>query len=186
MMSRYSACLQHPGVGLDVPTATAIITNLIFPFALANGLGRPIFGSLTDKLNPRNTALVTYVLIIAACLLLYTNYASQTAYTIGFMLLWGCLGGWLAIGTAATANYFGIKDYSKNYGLVFTAYGIEAVVGGIVSAQAKDLLGAYQPFFLIVAALAVVGMISAVVLMKPPHVDLSKTSAASEMKKSLT
>jgi MFS transporter, OFA family, oxalate/formate antiporter len=158
------------GAGLGVPEATALITTLIFPFALANGLGRPIFGTLTDKLNPRNTALITYVLIIAACLLIYTSYASPTAYMIGFILLWGCLGGWLAIAPTATASYFGTKEYAKNYGLIFTAYGIGAAIGGIVSAQAKDLLGAYQPFFLIVAGLAVLGMVSAVFLMKPPKV----------------
>ena len=157
------------GAGLSVPVATAMVTTLIFPFALANGLGRPIFGTLTDKLTPRNTALITYVLIIAACLLIYTNYASPRAYMIGFILLWGCLGGWLAIAPTATASYFGTKDYAKNYGLIFTAYGIGAAIGGIVSAQAKDLLGAYQPFFLIVAVLAVLGMVSAFVLMKPPE-----------------
>ena len=157
------------GAGLSVPAATAMITTLIFPFALANGLGRPIFGTLTDKLTPKNTALITYVLIIAACLLIYTNYASPTAYMIGFIILWGCLGGWLAIAPTATASYFGTKDYAKNYGLIFTAYGIGAAIGGIVSAQAKDLLGAYQPFFLIVAVLAVLGMVSAFVLMKSPE-----------------
>jgi len=154
--------------GYAPAAATALITTLIIPFALANGVGRPIFGTLTDKLNPRNTALITYVLILVACLLLYTNYTSETAYEIGFFLLWGCLGGWLAIGPTATASYFGTKDYARNYGLVFTAYGAGAVIGGIVSAQAKDLLGAYQPFFLIVAALAVLGMVVAFVLMKPP------------------
>jgi MFS family permease len=154
--------------GFAPTAATALITTLIIPFALANGVGRPIFGTLTEKLNPRNTALVTYVLILVACLLLYTNYASTTAYEVGFFLLWGCLGGWLAIGPTATATYFGTKDYARNYGLVFTAYGAGAVIGGIISAQAKDLLGAYQPFFLIVAVLAIVGMVVAFTLMKPP------------------
>jgi OFA family oxalate/formate antiporter-like MFS transporter len=154
--------------GMDVPTATALITTLTLPFALANGLGRPIFGTLTDKLTPRNTALITYVLIIVACLLLYTNYSSINAYIVCFGLLWGCLGGWLAIAPTATASYFGMKDNAKNYGLVFTAYGIGAVIGGIVSAQAKDLLGGYQPFFLIVAALAALGIIASFMLMKPP------------------
>ena len=35
---------------------------------------RPIFGTLTDKLTPKNAAMLTYVLIIAACLLMYSNY----------------------------------------------------------------------------------------------------------------
>ncbi|OPY44223.1 MAG: Major Facilitator Superfamily protein [Methanosaeta sp. PtaU1.Bin028] len=114
------------------------------------------------------TALVTYILILVACLLMYSSYSSVTAYVICFVLLWGCLGGWLAIAPTATASYFGMKDNAKNYGLVFTAYGAGAIIGGIVSAQAKDLLGAYQPFFLIVAALAVLGMVVAFMLMKPP------------------
>jgi MFS family permease len=153
---------------IDAKTAALFVTGLTLPFALCNGLGRPIFGTLTDKLTPRNTALITYVLIFVACILLYTNYSSFDVYKVSFALLWGCLGGWLAIAPTATASYFGTKDYAKNYGLVFTAYGIGAAIGGIVSAQAKDLLGAYQPFFLIVAALAVLGMVVAFVMMKPP------------------
>ena len=126
---------------MAVAAAGILMTSLTFPFALCNGLGRPIFGTLTDKLTPRNAAMITYVLIIVACLMLYTNYASVTMYTIAFALLWGCLGGWLAIAPTATASFFGMKDYAKNYGLVFTAYGIGAAIGGIVSAQAKDTHG---------------------------------------------
>jgi OFA family oxalate/formate antiporter-like MFS transporter len=156
------------GAGInDAVTRTALITNLIIPFAMFNGGIRPIFGDLTDKLGPRNMAIITYVFTIAACLLIYTNYASQIAYTIGFTILWGCLGSWLAIAPTATASYFGTKDYARNYGLVFTAYGIGSVIGGIISAQIKDIMGAFQSFFLIVAALALIGIIVAFMLLKP-------------------
>jgi MFS family permease len=154
--------------GMDAQSATALITTLTLPFALANGLGRPIFGTLTDKLTPKNTALLSFGLILVACLIMYTNYSSINAFIISFALLWGCLGGWLAIAPTATASFFGMKDNAKNYGLVFTAYGAGAVIGGIVSAQAKDLMGGYQPFFLIVAGLAVLGMVVAFLMMKPP------------------
>ena len=89
--------------------------------------------------------MITYVLIIAASLMLYTNYASVAMYTIAFALLWGCLGGWLAIAPTATASFFGMKDYAKNYGMVFTAYGIGAAIGGIVSAQARISWVAINP-----------------------------------------
>ncbi len=173
--------------GMDAVAAGALMTSLTLPFALCNGIGRPIFGTLTDKVTPRNTALLTYVLILLACLLLYMNYSSVTMYTLSFALLWGCLGGWLAIAPTATASYFGTKDYAKNYGLVFTAYGAGAVIGGIVSAQAKDILGAYQPFFLVVAGLAVLGLIVAFVMMKPPTMaGASKAPPATETKKTST
>jgi MFS transporter, OFA family, oxalate/formate antiporter len=99
---------------------------------------------------------------------MYTNYTSGNAYIAAFAILWACLGGWLAIAPTATASYFGLKDNAKNYGLIFTAYGAGAVIGGIVSAQAKTLMGGYQPFFLIVAVLAIIGIIVAQMLMKPP------------------
>lgn len=154
--------------GMSSDVANNLIFALILPFAICNGAGRPIFGALTDKLSPKNTAILSYVLIIIACLIMYTGYSSVLAYIICFCLLWGCLGGWLAIAPTATASYFGMKDNAKNYGLVFTAYGAGAIIGGIVSAQAKDILGAFQPFFLIVAALSAIGIILAFVLMKPP------------------
>jgi len=92
-------------------------------------------------------------------------------------LLWGCLGAWLAIAPTATASFFGMKDNAKNYGLVFTAYGVGAVVGGIIAAEiavtakvapGATFLDAYRPFFLVVAALAVVGLVVAFTLLKPP------------------
>jgi MFS family permease len=154
--------------GLNVDVANSLIFALILPFAIFNGAGRPLFGALADKLSPKKTAILTYVLIIAACLVIYTGYSSVWAYIISFCILWGCLGGWLAIAPTATASYFGMKDNARNYGLVYTAYGAGAIIGGIVSAQAKDILGAFQPFFLIVAGLAVLGIILALTLLKPP------------------
>ncbi|MEN6379433.1 MAG: OFA family MFS transporter [Methanofastidiosum sp.] len=154
--------------GMNTDLANNLIFALILPFAICNGAARPIFGALTDKLTPKNTAILSYGLIIVACLVMYTGYSSVWAYIICFCLLWGCLGGWLAIAPTATASYFGMKDNAKNYGLVYTAYGAGAIIGGIVSAQAKDILGAFQPFFLIVAGLSVIGIFIAFTLMKPP------------------
>lgn len=164
--------------GMTAANAKTMVFALTLPFALFNGLARPVFGTLTDKLTPRNAAMITFVGIIVACLLQYTMYSSEYAFIATFCILWGCLGAWLAIAPAATALYFGMKDNAKNYGLMFTAYGVGAVIGGIVSAEIAanapkpaagvTFLNAYQPFFLVVAALAVIGLIVAFTLMKPP------------------
>ena len=84
-------------------------------------------------------------------------------------MLWLCFGGWEGIAPAATASYFGTKDYPRNYGLVCTAYGAGAVIGNVLVGQAKDVLGAYVRVFPIVAVLAIFGLIAAVVLMKPKN-----------------
>jgi MFS family permease len=172
--------------GMDATSAGVLMTNLILPFAFCNAVGRPIFGTLTDKLTPPRAAVLSYILIIAASLLVYMNPNSVNMYTIAFSLLWLCLGGWLAIAPAATASYFGTKDYARNYGLVFTAYGVGAIVGNLMAGAAKDMLGAYVKVFPYVALLSVLGIILALVLLKPPAVAASTASTSGEMKKSST
>jgi MFS family permease len=172
--------------GMDAVAAGVLMTNLILPFAFCNAVGRPLFGTLTDKLTPPRAAILSYILIIIASLLVYLNPASVNMYTISFSLLWLCLGGWLAIAPAATANYFGTKDYARNYGLVFTAYGVGAIVGNLMAGAAKDILGGYVNVFPYVAVLSVLGIIVALLLLKPPVTTASTTSTPSEMKKSST
>ena len=154
--------------GIDVNSVSALITSLVIPFAACNGFGRPLFGSITDKLNPRKTAMLSYVLIMAASLGLFLMPASVAMYAVSFALLWLCLGGWLAIAPTTTASYFGTKDYARNYGLVFTAYGAGAVIGNLLAGQMKDIFGAYIRVFPVVAVLAGIGMVVSFALMKPP------------------
>ena len=132
------------------------ITSLVIPFAICNGFGRPIFGALVDKLGARNTALVSFVLIFLASVMMFGS-PSLTMYTIAFMVLWGCLGGWLAIAPATTGAYFGMKDYARNYGVIFTAYGVGAIIGNVMSSRMVDITGSYFGAFPIVAGMAILG-----------------------------
>lgn len=153
---------------MEVIAAGVLMTNLVLPFAFCNAVGRPIFGTLTDKLTPPRAAVLSYILIIIASLLVYLNPANVNMYAISFSILWLCLGGWLAIAPAATASYFGTKDYARNYGLVFTAYGVGAIIGNLMAGAAKDMLGGYVNVFPYVIILAVVGIVVALVMLKPP------------------
>lgn len=169
--------------GIDELAAGVLMTNLILPFAICNAGGRPLFGILTDKLTPPRAAILSYILIIIASLLVYLNPTSISMYTVAFSLLWLCLGGWLAIAPAATASYFGTKDYARNYGLIFTAYGVGAVIGNLMAGAAKDILGRYIDVFPYVAVLSVFGIIIAFMLLRPPATATSKVVSPSERKK---
>lgn len=150
-------------IGLGEETLPTL-TILIVPFALCNALGRPLFGWLTDKLAPRNIAIISFALILTASLTIFTLQSSIQAYIFTFAILWLNLGGWLAIAPAATAFFFGTKDYARNYGLVFTAYGAGALIGNLMAGLVKDFLGSYMMIFPIVATLSIVGMITATAL----------------------
>jgi MFS family permease len=150
--------------------APATAAALVGVFAIFNGIGRPIFGSLVDRLGTRTTAMANLGLIALAALLLWagSGTASSAVYTVGFAALWLCLGGWLAIAPACTAAYCGTKYYGPNYGLVFTAYGVGAIVGNLLAGSLRDIVGSYTAVFLPVAALALIGVAAAAFFLGPP------------------
>lgn len=158
-------------VGQEVfalPAATAAVLTGVF--AVFNGIGRPIFGTLTDKLTPRNTAVLNFAIIASAAtsLGLFASSGQAFLYIGAFIGLWLCLGGWLAIAPTATATFYGTKFYGPNYGTVFTAYGAGAVIGNLLAGSLRDMLGSYVAVFFPVAGLAVVGILIAFVTMRPP------------------
>lgn len=154
--------------GLSEEEISPLLTAMIVPFALCNGIGRPLFGWLTDKLTPKKTAIILFILILIASLTLFTLQGSIQAYAFTFAVLWLNLGGWLAVAPVATAYFFGTKDYAQNYGLIFTAYGAGALAGNLMAGWMKDLLGLYMMVFPIVTILSIVG-ITVAVFLKPPE-----------------
>ncbi len=136
-------------------------------FAIFNGGGRPGFGWLTDRLNPRNTAMLTFVLIGFASLAMWLA-PTVPVYVLAFAILWGCLGGWLAIAPTTTASFFGTCDYPRCYGVVFLAYGAGAIVGPQLAGSINASTGGYLGVFPYVAVLAVAGFVIAYLLMRPP------------------
>jgi len=155
-------------VGTEVAGITpALATALVGLFAVFNGGGRPVFGGLTDRLSPGTTAMLSFALIGAASLALW-QAPSQLTYILSFAVLWGCLGGWLAIAPTATARYFGTCDYPRCYGLVFLAYGAGAIAGPQLAGYIRTTTGDYLGVFPWVLGLAVVGFVVAWFLLKTP------------------
>lgn len=137
------------------PSLAALAVSV---FAVFNGLGRPLFGWLADRFSPRLAAVLSFALVVTASAALgLWSPGNPAVYFLGFSLLWLTFGGWLAIAPTATARYFGVKNYGRNYGLVYTAYGAGAILGNILSGLVRDLTESYVAVFFPVMALAIAG-----------------------------
>ncbi|MEM3712698.1 MAG: OFA family MFS transporter [Thermoproteota archaeon] len=147
--------------GKEVAKINEYVANLtIIVFSIFNGLGRPLFGWVTDKLNPRRGAMLSFALILMSSIILYLfGEGNPLIYLLSFSLLWLNLGGWLAMAPTMTKKLFGTRYYSENYGIVFTAYGVGAILGTYLSGMLKDFTGTYLSVFPIVAFLASLGML---------------------------
>jgi len=160
-----SASVGREVIGLDAGMAA----TLVMIFAIFNGIGRPIFGALTDKITPKWSAVLSFIIIfVASAMMLMAGKGSVGLYAVAFCGFWLCLGGWLAIGPAATAAFYGLEGYAQKYGVVFSAYGLGAIIGGIISGSAKDTFGSYTVAFYPTAGMAILGIILAIILLRPP------------------
>ena len=163
-------------IGISSPVATDVIrlnastaATLVGMFAIVNGAGRPIFGALTDRITPRWTAVLSMgIILVASLLMLGASTDTVPLYVVCFSALWACHGAWLTLAPTATAYYFGPKHYPRNYGVVFFAYGVGAIIANVVSGNSKDIFGSYDVAFAIVAGLAVLGAVMSIRLLKPP------------------
>jgi MFS family permease len=147
------------GVGFsNLPPET--VYTLLPLFAIFNGVGRPIFGWLTDRTSILRAMNISYVLIIlAASLMIFSGSGNAAFFAIAFSIFWFNLGGWLAIAPGATISLFGQKHYSQNYGVVFTAYGIGAIIGVLASGVLLDMLKDYRIIFGFIIALCIFGIL---------------------------
>jgi OFA family oxalate/formate antiporter-like MFS transporter len=155
-------------VGTDIGVEAGIAVMLVGVFAVFNGFGRPVFGAITDRFSPRYAAILSFILIAGASLLLW-QFPGEMMYIIAFVILWGCLGGWLAIAPASTGCYFGTSDYPRCYGVIFLAYGAGAIAGPQLAGFIKNSTGSYLGVFPFVFALALIGLVIAFVMLRPPQ-----------------
>jgi MFS family permease len=175
----YNGVYAKPMIALTVSTA-ALSTAVIVQFILApfNAAGRPVLGFVTDKVGPRIAAMITFVLILLAAIGMIMIKGSDTATTMNKVVYFVCfaafyagLGGWLAIAPTATAQYFGTKFSSRNYGVLFLAYGVGGLIATFVAAYSSKIFkgsGGLLDAFIPIAILAALGFLLAAFLMKPP------------------
>ncbi|QDZ40076.1 OFA family MFS transporter [Euhalothece natronophila Z-M001] len=161
-------------IGISSPVGEEVINidsglaaTSVAVFALFNGISRPLFGWLSDRFKPHHVAIASYTLILIACIMMINAQQEDTAtYLIAFCVFWFCLGGWLAIAPTTTLRFFNPEQYAQNYGIVFTAYGVGALIGTLITGQIRDWFGSYTFAFYPMALLAVIGIFAASFLLK--------------------
>ncbi|WP_108033780.1 L-lactate MFS transporter [Trichococcus patagoniensis] len=155
-------------IGIElIGMAQKDVVLFISMFAVFNGIGRPVFGWLTDRLSAKKAMLFSYAqIILAASLMVLAKNGSVVLFVAAFSIFWFNVGGWLAIAPTATNNMYGPKHYSQNYGVVFTAYGIGAVLGVGSSGLLLDTFQNYDYIFYLVIASCLIGYLLTLILFK--------------------
>lgn len=121
--------LQASGVAATPEEAGIVAGTAMALFAILNGLGRIVWGAVSDKLG-RKTSIVFMCLFQGIMLLaFYKLGASRLGLIIGACIIGFNFGGNFALFASATADFFGNKNVGLNYGYVFLSYGVAGIVG---------------------------------------------------------
>jgi len=147
-----------------VPTELLVIPVVVL--AIFNSSGRPLFGRVADVLTPRRALLIMYAILLAGMGVLSVANSDLLVY-LGIALTGLVFGGFLAVMPALSTLFFGAKNQAANYGVLFTGYGLGAVVALFVGAFVRAETGSYLDAFYVSAFLALLG-IALSLTVRPP------------------
>ena len=146
-------------VGLNAATAA----NAVAMVAIFNTLGRIILGPLSDKIGRLKIVTGTFVVMASSVLVLSFVDLNYGIYFVCVASVAFCFGGNITIFPAIVGDFFGMKNHSKNYGIVYQGFGFGALAGSFIGA----LLGGFKPTFMVIGVLCVVSFIIAILIQAP-------------------
>ena len=136
--------------------------------AVGNAAGRIVAGVLSDKIGRSSTLVM--MLIFQAILMFACIPVMGTASTSAFVLVMLATfigfnyGTNLSLFPSFTQDFWGLKNFGINYGLVFTAWGVGGFVMSRVSQMLKASSGNFTTSFIFAGVLLVVGAVVALTL----------------------
>jgi OFA family oxalate/formate antiporter-like MFS transporter len=159
--------LQAAGYSAVEASAIAGTAMAVF-FSLANGVGRIVWGTLSDKIG-RRRSVATLTTIQAIVLLSFTSMAgNEYLLYFGAMLIGFNFGGNFALFPTLTADVFGNDRIGQNYPFIFLSYGVGGVAGPLLGGILGDM-GNFPLAFSICGFACLAGSASIMLVRKPDH-----------------
>jgi OFA family oxalate/formate antiporter-like MFS transporter len=153
--------------GIEAAKAATITgTAMGLFYALLNGLGRIVWGTVSDKTGRKNAIVLMSLAQGLMMIAFFFIGGNEVGLYFGAAVIGFNFGGNFALFPAATADYFGNKSVGTNYPWVFMAYGVGGVVGPILGGQMGDAQAWAWAF--IPAGIACLVMAGVAAMLKPP------------------
>ncbi|WP_287387839.1 L-lactate MFS transporter [Lachnospira sp.] len=153
--SQASSVAQHM-VGLSAVAASLAVSVL----ALFNALGRIVAGFVSDKIGRINTLFLACILAVIGLLCLYfSGMGTVILFYIGLSIVGISYGAFMGVYPGFTADQFGPKNNSVNYGIMFIGFAIAGYFGPQIMGTTFAKTGAYQDAFMYAIIFSCVGIV---------------------------
>ncbi|MDP2933882.1 MAG: MFS transporter, partial [bacterium] len=148
--------------------------------ALFNGLGRIVWGTISQKLGARKAIALDGLLQAAMLFYLFQMGSTELSLTIAGCWIGFNFGGNLALFPLAVAESFGTKNLGANYGAMFTAYGVGGIIMPMLAGGVSDRLGSHFWAFIAAGGACVLAMLLALTVKPPHHSMVAKLGAEAQ------
>ncbi|HFG2013979.1 TPA: OFA family MFS transporter [Vibrio cholerae] len=145
-------------VQANLPNAVYLASIL----AIFNSGGRVAAGILSDKIGGVRTLLLAF-LLQGGNMVLFATFDSEFTLIIGTAIAAVGYGTLLAVFPSITAEFYGLKNYGTNYGVLYTSWGIGGAIGTAVVGYSMTHGGGYNLAYTISAAMMAVCILLALI-----------------------
>ena len=167
IISQFSAFSRDFGVAAVTVFGMAALPLAANIDRITNGLTRPFFGWVSDRIGRENTMAFAFLLEAASVTLmvLFRDNALVFVLLSGVVFFgWGEI---FSLFPSTLTDTFGAKHATTNYGLLYIAQGIGSILGGPLAALLREQTGSWLPVFAIIIAMDALTGILALTVLKP-------------------
>lgn len=151
-----------------------VAANAVALIALFNAGGRLVWGTFSDILGRVKVVFMMFSITVVSLLVMSLVQMNLVLFFVCLAAIAFSYGGFLAVYPTITSDFFGVKTLGANYGIVYQAYGIAALVGPIIKANSSG----FSQTFLIAAGFAIIGGIMTTMMKAPEEENKASSIAA--------
>ena len=133
---------------------------------VTNGLTRPFFGWVSDRIGRESTMALAFFLEAIAIVVLFAFIDNPAMFVVLTGLVFFGWGEIFSLFPSTLTDTFGPKFAATNYGFLYIAQGVGSIFGGPAAAFLKEQTGSWTTVFILVACLDALTALAAITLLK--------------------
>src|ERR1700712_2489270 len=167
IISQFAAFSRDFGVADVILFGVAALPLALTIDRMTNGLTRPFFGWVSDRVGRENTMAIAFLFeAVAVTVLVLTRHDALLFVMLSGLVFFGW-GEIFSLFPSTLTDTFGTRFATTNYGLLYVAQEIGSILGGPLAALLHDKTQSCLPVFAIVIAMDVRTGLLAFFVLKP-------------------
>lgn len=146
-----------------------VAANAVAMVAIFNTSGRLILGALSDKLGRLKVVLLALSVTTISVFVLSFVQLNLLAFSVCVCSIAFCFGGNITVFPAIVGDFFGVKNQTKNYGVIYQGFGLGAISASFIS----SVTGGFTATFIVIGTLCLISIaLACTIQFKQSHKDI--------------